>query len=171
MRAAILHAESDNPTPDTVYVCGGTDASRINPWTCPLDPEVYSADQAAQLIHRPADADEWLVRLSGKSPSCLSGCNDDRCWAVCLRGAFIDMFGDECSGNYEYDFEEADDYWTGDVGHDTFVMYRDEVEAEYSNDSCAPRHVPWLNSWHGLVETIRQLERRSFWGKLPDRRC
>ena len=93
---AILHAKWEfNPTPDTVYVCGGTDASIINPWTCPLDPLVYTADQAAELIHRRADADEWLARLSGKSLSCLNGCNDDRCWAVCLRGAFIDRLGEE----------------------------------------------------------------------------
>ena len=55
------------------------------------------------------------------------------------------------------------DYWTDDVGHDTFVMYRDEIEAAASSDSCAPRHVPWLNSWHDLVETMRQLERPICW--------
>jgi len=144
---AIVHAEREfNPTPDTVFVCGGADAGRINPWSCPLDPVVYTADQAAELIHRRADADEWLARLSGETLSCLNGCSDDRCWAVCLRGAFIDRLGEDCGGSYVYEFEDADDYWTEDGGHDVFVDYRDETEATTSSKNCVPRHVPWLAS-------------------------
>ena len=160
---AIVHAGEFNPTPDNIVVCGVVDAASMNPWMCPLDPVVYTADQAAGLILQRADADEWLARLSGETLLCLNGCSNERCWAVCLRGAFINKHGEDRDSGYVYEFKDEDDFWTEDDGHDVFVHHRDEIEATTSSKSCVPRHVPWLASWHGLVDSIRCLNRPCFW--------
>ena len=76
---SVLHAETDHhPTPDTVYVCGGSDASSLTPWACPLDPERFSVTDAMQIIHCRADAGDWLARLSGKTLTCIRCCNNVR---------------------------------------------------------------------------------------------
>ena len=74
------------------------------------------------------------------------------------------MFGEDGNDDtYQYDFDDADDYLREDEGYNTFVQYRDEIELNNMDDSCIPRHVPWLSSWCNLVDTIRRLERPSFW--------
>jgi len=151
---SVLHAETDHhPTPDTVYVCGGSDASSLTPWACPLDPERFSVTDAMQIIHCRADAGDWLARLSGKTLTCIRCCNNDRCWAVCQKHAFVEFFGEDSNDDtYQYDFDDVDDYLREEVGYDTFVQDRDEIGLNDIDDGCIPRHVPWMSSWCNLVD-------------------
>ena len=75
--------------------------------------------------------------MSGKTLPCIRCCNNDRCWAVCLKHAFVELFGEDSNDDtYQYDFDDADDYLREDEGYNTFVQYRDEIGLNDCDDSC-----------------------------------
>ena len=95
----VLHFADDHvPDPDTVFVGEGSCAVTLTPWSCPLTPEVYSADRARQFINSRADVTEWLSRLSQKSLACNCNCPPDECWAWMLKGKFEEIFGNTGRG-------------------------------------------------------------------------
>ena len=166
----VVHFADDHvPDPDTVFVGEGSCAVTLTPWSCPLRPEVYSADKAKHYINNRADATEWLSRLSHKSLACNCHYSASECWAWLLRESFENTFGDTVDEDALSETEDAeldlDDDWSLEDECEISQWHsagRDEIDASPGDDT-VPAHVPWPGSWILMVQTIRGLQQPVFW--------
>ena len=158
------------PDSDTVFVGEGSCAVTLTPWSCPLAPEVYSADEARRFLSRRADATEWLSRLSQKSLACNCNLPPDKCWAWILREKFMETFGntvdDDEQQTFDVEDDDLDDDWLpaeDDIPEQWHSSGRDEIGTTADDVASIPAHVPWPTSWVQLVQTVRGLQRPVFW--------
>ena len=147
----VLHFVNEHALdPDTVFVGEGSCAVTLTPWSCPLTPEVYSADKARQFLSSRADATEWLSRLSQKSLACNCNGPPDECCAWMLRDKFEETFSNTLDADEQLTFDVADDdlddEWIpedDDMLEQWYSSGQDEIGATTDNPSAIPAHVPW----------------------------
>lgn len=95
--------------PDVVCVGTGACGLTLSPWSCPL-PLLCTTIEARRWIGSRADADNWLMRLSGKTLACNCTRPSPDCWARILTADFADRFEEEIGIDlHVYDFVENED--------------------------------------------------------------
>ena len=152
--------------PNAVYVGSGNCMTTLSPWSCPLQPEDFDLMGLRLYIALRADAEVWLLRLTGKVLVCDCKRPADECWAEVLRAEFDTRFNglldDDDSRTFKVDdddFGDDDD----DLQMEKYIAGKDEIHGPELNEAGIPHPVPWPDSWVRLVETIRGLKRPSFW--------